>query len=128
MNDVALSVSKIVNSQDMKIKTESGQIFDISLYKKGPYYYHQIILINPITGNIFIDIDCRFENSESAFKSVIDFINLKNSVADKSDKITIIHNTCNTPHINKTNRRQLHDTFIDIINTFSLSQTVLQPT
>jgi len=32
------------------------------------------------------------------------------------------------PIIPHTNRRQLHDTFIDIINTFSLSQTVLQPT
>jgi len=32
------------------------------------------------------------------------------------------------PIIPHTNRRQLHDTFMDIINTYSLSQTVLTPT
>ena len=32
------------------------------------------------------------------------------------------------PVIPHTNRRLLHDTFIDIVNTFSLSQTVLTPT
>lgn len=32
------------------------------------------------------------------------------------------------PIIPHTNRRQLHDIFMDTINTFSLSQTVLQPT
>ena len=32
------------------------------------------------------------------------------------------------PIIPHTNRRLLHDTFIDIVNTFSLSQTVLTPT
>ena len=31
------------------------------------------------------------------------------------------------PIIPHTNRRQLHDSFMDIINTYSLAQTVLQP-